>query len=66
MLRRSIPIPVQSSAIPSPYQYINHSFAASFTSPIFNLGEYFFNTPSLWYYNHQHQLSPLFICALVR
>lgn len=28
----------------------SHSFAASLTSPIFNLGEYFFSTFSLWYY----------------
>lgn len=30
-------------------EIVNHSLAASLTSPIFSLGEYFFNTDSLWY-----------------
>lgn len=35
----------------------NHSFAASLTSPIFNFGEYFFSTFSLWYWRKRKNSS---------
>lgn len=40
-----------------PQSILNHSLAASLTSPIFNLGEYFFSTDSLWYWEGGHELA---------